>query len=104
MVENAACAEVAHRLFMACLLVRQGVLGFLIDKRKRLMETDSVSLKFQIVKPKAICEAMNLQPGQRLQATRYGTRMEMLSLRSLSEARGLLAGIDSRVAREGDRS
>lgn len=68
------------------------------------METVSVSPKFQIVIPKFIREAMNLQPGQRLQVMRYGNRVELLPLRSLSEARGFLAGIDSSVAREGDRT
>lgn len=67
------------------------------------METVSVSPKFQVVIPKAIREALGLRPGQRLQAMRYGDRVELLPLRPLSEARGFLAGIDSHVEREVDR-
>lgn len=68
------------------------------------METVSVSPKFQVVIPKAIREAMGLQPGQKLHAMRYGDRVELMPVRSLAQARGFLAGIDSKVDREDDRT
>lgn len=68
------------------------------------METVSVSPKFQIVIPKSIREAMDLQPGQKLHAMRYGDRVELMPVRSLAQARGFLTGIDSSVQREGDRT
>lgn len=67
------------------------------------METVSVSPKFQVVIPKSIREAIGLVAGQRMQAMRYGDRVELIPLRPLAEARGFLAGIDSHVEREGDR-
>lgn len=67
------------------------------------METVSVSPKFQVVIPKSIREALGLQPGQKLHAMRYGDRVELMPVRSLAQARGFLAGIDTAVLREGDR-
>ena len=68
------------------------------------METVSVSPKFQVVIPKSIREALGLQPGQKLHAMRYGDRVELMPVRSLAQARGFLAGIDTTVLREGDRA
>ncbi len=67
------------------------------------METVSVSPKFQIVIPRSIREPLGLQPGQKMQVMRYGDRVELIPLRSLAQARGFLAGIDTAVEREGDR-
>jgi AbrB family looped-hinge helix DNA binding protein len=67
------------------------------------MEVVTVSPKFQVVIPLSIREALGLQPGQKLHAMRYGDRVELMPVRSLSQARGFLAGIDTSVAREGDR-
>ncbi|MBA4175848.1 MAG: AbrB family transcriptional regulator [Leptothrix sp. (in: Bacteria)] len=68
------------------------------------METVSVSPKFQVVIPKSIREAMDLQPGQKLHVMRYGNRVELMPVRSLVQARGFLTGINSSVEREGDRT
>ena len=45
---------------------------------------------------------MGLQPGQKLHVMHYGDRVELMPVRSLAEARGFLAGLDSRVDREDD--
>lgn len=68
------------------------------------METISVSPKFQIVIPKSIREAMDLQPGQKLHAMRYGDRVELMPVRSLAQARGFLVGLDSHIDRDDDRT
>lgn len=68
------------------------------------METVSISPKFQIVIPKAIREALGLVSGQKMQAMRFGDRVELIPLRPLAQARGFLAGIDSHVERDTDRS
>ncbi len=68
------------------------------------METISISPKFQVVIPKSIREALGLVSGQKMQALRYGDRVELIPLRPLAQARGFLAGIDSRVEREADRT
>jgi AbrB family looped-hinge helix DNA binding protein len=67
------------------------------------MVTVLVSPKYQVVIPRAIRDALGIEPGQRLQAFRYGDRVELIPVRPLARARGFLAGIDSRVDREGDR-
>lgn len=63
----------------------------------------TVSPKFQIVIPKAIREAMNIQPGQKVQLIQYQNRIELIPIRSMKEARGFLKGIDTSVERKGDR-
>jgi AbrB family looped-hinge helix DNA binding protein len=67
------------------------------------METVLVSQKFQVVIPRSIRQALGIEPGQRLQAFRYGNRVELIPVRPLARARGFLAGLDSQVDREADR-
>jgi AbrB family looped-hinge helix DNA binding protein len=67
------------------------------------METVSVSKKFQVVIPRAIRQALGIEPGQLLQAFRYDNRIELVPVRPLAQARGFLAGLDSHVERDGDR-
>lgn len=67
------------------------------------METVTVSPEFQVVIPESIRKALGIKPGQRVRAIRYGNRIELIPLRTLAEARGFLAGIDTRIEREPDR-
>lgn len=67
------------------------------------METVTVSPKYQVVIPKKIREALGIRPGQKMQAIQYGNRIELVPVRSLAEARGFLAGIDTTIEREPDR-
>jgi AbrB family looped-hinge helix DNA binding protein len=67
------------------------------------MITVSVSPKFQIVIPKAIREALDIQPGQKIQLIRYQNRIELIPVQSLKKARGFLKGIDTSIEREEDR-
>jgi AbrB family looped-hinge helix DNA binding protein len=67
------------------------------------MDTVLVSQKYQIVIPRAIREALGIEPGQRLQAFVYGDRVELIPVRPLAQARGFLVGLDSHVEREEDR-
>lgn len=67
------------------------------------MTTVSVSPKFQIVIPKAIREALNIQPGQRVQVIQYQNRIELIPIRPVKLARGFLKGIDTTVNRDEDR-
>ena len=68
------------------------------------METVSVSPKFQVVIPRSIREALGIRPGQKMQAMRYGDRVEVIPLKTLAQARGFLTGIENSVERESDRS
>ena len=67
------------------------------------MEQVKVSPKFQVVIPKPVRESIGITPGQRLQLVQYGDRIELVPVRDISEMRGFLAGIDTRLEREPDR-
>jgi len=67
------------------------------------MEAVKISPKFQIVIPKKLREALKLSVGQKVQMVVYGERIEMIPLRTLSEMKGFLKGIDTAVEREPDR-
>lgn len=67
------------------------------------MNTVTVSPKYQVVIPKGIREALGIRPGQKVQAIRYGNRIELIPFRALREARGFLTGINTAVEREADR-
>jgi AbrB family looped-hinge helix DNA binding protein len=65
--------------------------------------TVTVSPKFQIVIPLAIREALGIRPGQKIQAIQYLDRIELIPVRPMRKARGMLKGIDTSVPREADR-
>ncbi len=67
------------------------------------MEGVKISPKFQVVIPKKLREALKLSVGQKVQMIAYGDRIEMIPLRTLSEMKGFLKGIDTAVQREPDR-
>ncbi len=66
------------------------------------MTTVTVSSKFQVVIPGAICESLGLRPGQKLQAIQYQGHIALIPVRPIAEARGLLKGIHTSVRREDD--
>ena len=63
------------------------------------MTEAKISPKYQVVIPKAIREQLELKPGQMVQVIAHGDRIEMVPVRSLSEMRGFLAGIETTVER-----
>jgi AbrB family looped-hinge helix DNA binding protein len=65
--------------------------------------TVTVSPKFQVVIPLAIREALGIRPGQKIQAIQYQDRIELIPVRPMRKARGMLKGIDTSVPREDDR-
>jgi AbrB family looped-hinge helix DNA binding protein len=67
------------------------------------METVSVSPNFQVVIPPIIREALNIQPGQKIQVIQYENRIELIPIKSAKTMRGFLKGIDTTVNRELDR-
>ena len=66
--------------------------------------TVTVSPKFQVVIPLAIRESLGIRPGQKIQAIEYRDRIELIPLRPIRKARGLLKGIDTSVPRDDDRT
>lgn len=67
------------------------------------MDTVTVSPKFQVVIPRAIREALGLEPGQKVQALQYLNRIEFIPVRPLKAMRGFLRGLDTAVPRDRDR-
>jgi AbrB family looped-hinge helix DNA binding protein len=67
------------------------------------MQTVTVSPKFQVVIPKEIRDALQLKPGQKMRVIEYDGRIELIPDRDISELRGFLRGIDTRIEREKDR-
>jgi AbrB family looped-hinge helix DNA binding protein len=62
-----------------------------------------LSPKYQVVIPREVRESLHLVPGQMMQVTAYGNRIELLPARDIGEMRGFLKGIDTTVEREEDR-
>jgi AbrB family looped-hinge helix DNA binding protein len=68
------------------------------------MTTVTVSPKFQVVIPQIMRDALGIRPGQRIQALQYQDRIELIPVRPMRKARGMLKGIDTTVNRERNRS
>jgi AbrB family looped-hinge helix DNA binding protein len=68
-----------------------------------VVQTVTISPKFQVVIPKDIREKLKLRPGQKVQALLFEGRIELVPVRSIRSMKGFLKGIDTDVPREGDR-
>ncbi len=68
-----------------------------------IMETVTISPKFQVVIPKGIRDALKLSPGQKVQAIAYENRIELIPLLPMKRRRGFLKGLNTDVPREDDR-
>ena len=68
-----------------------------------VMQTVTVSPKFQVVIPKAVREALHLRPGQKMQVVQYDGRIELIPERDIKELRKFLKGINTEFKREVDR-
>lgn len=67
------------------------------------MTSSTLSSKFQIVIPKAVREALQLEPGNRFHVVGHDGRIELVPLQKIKKMRGFLRGIDRNVPREKDR-
>jgi AbrB family looped-hinge helix DNA binding protein len=67
------------------------------------MDTVTLSPKFQVVIPRAVREALELEPGEKLRVMRYGERIELIPVRKLKDMRGFLRGMDTSIDRRTDR-
>lgn len=65
-----------------------------------LSETVTVSPRYQIVIPRAVRERLKLRPGQKVQVVLYRGRVQLVPVMPPEQARGFLAGIDTRVERD----
>jgi AbrB family looped-hinge helix DNA binding protein len=75
---------------------------YIID-RGNVMSSVKISPKYQVVIPRKVRDSLQLKPGQKVQVILYGNRIELIPERSLSEMRGFLKGINTRIKREEDR-
>ena len=67
------------------------------------MQSVTVSPKYQVVIPKAVREALNVRPGQKMQVVEYAGRIELIPERNIKELRGFIKGINTEFTREEDR-
>ena len=67
------------------------------------MNTVMVSPEFQVVIPHTIRQSLSIQPGQTVQVIQYDNRIELIPVRSMAQARGLLRGINTTLERDPDR-
>lgn len=67
------------------------------------MNTVMVSPDYQVVIPLDIRQSLDIQPGQEVQVIQYANRVELIPLRPIQKARGMLKGINTNIEREGDR-
>ena len=68
-----------------------------------IMQTVTVSPKFQVVIPREVRESLHLRPGQKMQVVEYLGRIELIQERDISDLRGFLKGINTDFERENDR-
>ena len=67
------------------------------------MNTVMVSAEYQVVIPLDVRQSLGIQPGQEVQVIQYDNRVELIPLRPIQKARGMLKGIDTNIEREDDR-
>jgi AbrB family looped-hinge helix DNA binding protein len=67
------------------------------------MKEVTVSSKFQVVIPREVRAAMDIQPGTRVQVLQYENRIELIPIREPKSLRGFIKGIDTEVRRDEDR-
>ena len=68
------------------------------------MNIVTISSRFQVVIPKDVREQLGLEPGQKVVAIPFKGRVELVPLRSIESAEGMLEGIETSVEREPDRA
>lgn len=71
---------------------------------KAIMQTVTISPKYQVVIPKELREALHLLPGEKLQVFVYQNRLEFVPVKDIKKMRGFLKGIDTVIERDKDRT
>ncbi|HEX5339051.1 MAG TPA: AbrB/MazE/SpoVT family DNA-binding domain-containing protein [Gallionella sp.] len=64
------------------------------------MSTATVSSKFQLSLPKALREAMQIQPGQQFELIPMGSIIQLVPKTSIKQLRGVARGANAREYRD----
>lgn len=70
---------------------------------RKCMMTVTISPKYQVVIPREIRESVGLKVGERLQVVQYGSRIELIPVKTMKSLKGLLKGMDTNITRDNDR-
>lgn len=62
----------------------------------------TVSAKFQVLIPKDVRKSLNIQPGQKMCVIAYSSRIVLIPIRPIQEARGSLKGMDVSIDRNNE--
>ena len=57
-----------------------------------VMQTVTVSPKYQVVIPKGVRDQLHIKPGQKMMAMPYGEHIQLVPVKAAKDLRGLLAG------------
>ena len=68
-----------------------------------VMQSVTVSPKYQVVIPRPVRNNLNLMPGQKMQVLEYKGRVELIPEKDISDLLGFVKGINTKFKREGDR-
>jgi AbrB family looped-hinge helix DNA binding protein len=67
-----------------------------------IMETVTLSSRYQVVIPLKVRKSLGLQPGQKVHVILYENRIELIPAKSTKEMRGFLKGLNTSIDREED--
>ena len=67
------------------------------------MTTVTVSTKYQVVIPESVRKSLGVRPGEKFQVMHYDGRVQLIPLRRMRDMKGVLRGMNTSLAREGDR-
>ena len=62
-----------------------------------LMETVTISPKYQVVIPQKIRERLGLRSGEKVRMIPYNGRVEIVPVRPMKQLRGFVSGIDTTI-------
>jgi len=68
-----------------------------------VMQTVTVSPKYQVVIPRDVRRSLKIKPGQKLRVIEHEGRIELLPAEEVADLKGFLKGIDTSLEREEDR-
>jgi len=60
----------------------------------------TVSTKFQVVIPRDVRKYLNIHPGQKMRVIAYSSRIVLIPIRPIEEARGSLKGMGASIERD----